>query len=517
MFMGGQPNRSAQRSKNVSFQPPTKGWIARANIRNGIPGTALTLDNFFPLADAVKLREGFDEHSDTAESTDVESLLVYHGISGTNKLFAATGTKIFDVTGAASSVVTSMTNARWQSVNFATSGGNFLIAVNGADVARSYNGSTWSTAVTTGTTSDAFIDIAEYKSRLFFAVVDTLKFAYLATESISGAASTFELGSLFNKGGYLLAIDTLTRDGGAGPDDNIVFVTSEGQVAVYQGSDPSDPNDWALIGVYSLPRPVGGRRCLFKVGADLYMISESGVIPISKALAVAEASVGTVAVTNNIDQEVTKSSKLYKGNYGWEIAEWSQGTMAILNVPISANVSHQYVMNTQTGAWCRFTGIAAKCWAVLGGALYFGGKTGKVYQFGENASDAGTPITGDLKTHFDSFGNVARLKNWLMVRPIILSDGTTTPSIGLNVDFSDAAPTSQIVTANTDLDVYGTAVYGTATYASGRQTYSQWSNVSDNPGYQAAVRMRAQARGSGAPVLLQVNGFDVLYESGGVF
>jgi hypothetical protein len=60
---------------------------------------------------------------------------------------------------------------------------------------------------------------------------------------------------------------TWTVDGGDGPDDRAVFVTSEGEVIVYQGTNPSSATTWAKIGSYYIGKPLG-RRCLEKFGGD---------------------------------------------------------------------------------------------------------------------------------------------------------------------------------------------------------------------------------------------------------
>jgi hypothetical protein len=45
-----------------------------------------------------------------------------------------------------------------------------------------------------------------------------------------------------------MAMGTWTLDAGYGVDDYAVFITNNGEAIVYKGSDPSDPNDWSLIG-----------------------------------------------------------------------------------------------------------------------------------------------------------------------------------------------------------------------------------------------------------------------------
>lgn len=507
----------AQTVKTKTIPAPTKGWVTLNNVALGVPGTALILDNFFPKADTVELRSGFQEHSDTGEGVPVKSLMAYHGTTQ-NTLFACASDTIYDVTGssASASTITSLQTDELQHVNFSTSGGHYLFCVNGVDQAFHYNGSAWATPAITGVTSDTFSHVNVYKSRLYFVVKNSLKFAYLPVGVVAGAADTFELGDIFTKGGNLVAMGTYTNDGGVGPDDYAVFVTSQGQVAMFQGSDPSDANSWSQIGVFDMARPLG-KRCMVKVGGDLYLNTELGVIPISQALKVDAAALGTVAITQNISQAINDSARRYRDNFGWQIIAYPKGRMAIMNVPISEGVrSEQYVMNSQTGAWCRFKGQNASCWEVLNGRLYFGGMDGKIYEADVAASDNGADIAGDMLTYYDNFGSPARLKNWKMIMPVIYSQASVLPQIGLNTDYVERIPTGTIQAANANSTQWGDSTWGSASWNGGLGLNASWQHVTDSPGYVAAVRMRVFASGNGYPVLLQVNDFKITYELGGV-
>jgi len=173
-------------------------------------------------------------------------------------------------------------------------------------------------------------------------------------------------------------------------------------------------------------------------------------------------------------------------------------------------------MNTQTGAWCKFTNQNAACWEVMDGRLFFGGNNGKVYEADKSASDGGADIEYDMQTYFENFGNASQLKHWKMIRPTIYSDGATIPKIGLNIDYEDRVPTGSLTVATSNNALYGTAVYGTATYSGGRTLNARWFSLTDKPGYVASVRLTGAANGSGSPILLQLNSFDVAYETGGV-
>lgn len=508
------PNRR-QVARTKFIPTPTKGWVVRNNVALGEPGTANILENFFPKADTVEVRAGFAEHSDTGETVPVNSLMAYHGTS-TNKLFGVSNDTVYDVTSstASATTVTGLASSKCIHVNFTTSGGHFLFFVNGEDTAKHYNGSVWATPSITGTTSDNFSHVNVYKSRLYFVVKNSLKFAYLPVGVVAGAASTYELGDLFTRGGTLVAMSTYTVDGGAGVDDYAVFVSSQGQVAMFSGSDPA--SDFSLVGVFDMARPLGN-RCLGKLGADLYFNTEIGVLPLSQALKVDQAALNAIVITGNITPVINQVARLYKSNFGWQVIAYPKGSMAILNVPVSEGVQQQqFVMNTVTGAWCKFTGMNAACWELLDGALYFGGNDGKVYLADTAASDNGSNISADMQTYYESFKSQSNLKYWKQIRPIIYAQGTVQPKVSLNVDFVSSEPTGAIVAASSSNSAWGSMTWGSFTWSGGRTLNAKWRALTDKPGYVAAVRMKVQASGSGDPVLLQVNGFDVSYEIGGV-
>jgi hypothetical protein len=78
-------------------------------------------------------------------------------------------------------------------------------------------------------------------------------------ESVGGAATEINLGSVFRLGGCIMACYTWTIDAGNGADDHFVILSSNGEVAVYRGTDPSDATAWSIVGVFVLGRPIGRR------------------------------------------------------------------------------------------------------------------------------------------------------------------------------------------------------------------------------------------------------------------
>ena len=135
-------------ASTVTFPAPTGGWNARDALASMGKGDAVILDNFVPKTTEVILRPGSSDHV-TGITGTVETLSVYAKANGSYQMFAAAGTAIYDVTvaGAVGAAVQSgLSNARWQTVNFATAGGKFTVWVNGADAARYWDGSAWTNA-----------------------------------------------------------------------------------------------------------------------------------------------------------------------------------------------------------------------------------------------------------------------------------------------------------------------------------------------------------------------------------
>jgi hypothetical protein len=192
----------------------------------------------------------------------------WNGPAGTRKLFGATSSAIYDATTAGAvgaAAVSSLTSGQWSHTMFATAGGNFLVACNGADDVRNYDGSSWTTPSITGVTSANLIQVAVHMSRLWFVEKNTLKVWYLSTNAISGSATSIDFGSLSRLGGHLVGMTSWSRDGGAGIDDIAVFVTSRGEVHVYEGADPSSTTTWSRVGTFKIAEPIG-RRCFIKAG-----------------------------------------------------------------------------------------------------------------------------------------------------------------------------------------------------------------------------------------------------------
>lgn len=484
-----QTNRGLK-ARTASVSAPVGGWNARDALGAMDLTDAVILNNWFPSTSDCVLRFGCSNWA-TGLGAQVETVMAYNGLT-TNKLVAAAGSNIYDVTagGAVGAAVQSgLTNARWQFENYANTSGNYLYMVNGADAARYWDGTTWTNAAITGVTTSTLIHINQHKNRLWFVEKNSLNAWYLATSAIAGPATKFDLTGVAQQGGYLMAMATWTIDAGFGVDDMAVFITSHGEIIVYRGTDPSSATTWALVGVWQIGSPVG-RRCCVKFAGDLLIICQDGVYPMSGALQSSRTN-PKVALTDKITRAVSDAVSAYGDNFGWQIIPFPKENQLYLNVPVSTGSQEQYVMNTITKSWCNFTGWAANCFEIYGDDLYFGGN-GVVCKAWDTNADAGVNINGDALQAFNPFGGPGHIKQFKMIKPYFRATGTPTISSNLNIDFDTSDTTSTLSFTPTTFATWDSAVWDTAVWGGALSVYQNWQGVT-GIGAWAAPRVKTAA------------------------
>lgn len=516
-----QINRS-RKAKTTSIPAPVKGLNARDAIAQMDPTFALSLDNWFCTPTEVQTRNGSVPWSMGLGGV-VETVM--HYASGTQQLlFGCANGKIFDCTAGGTvgtAKVSSLTSNRWQYTNFATAGGEFLVAVNGSDNLLEFDGTNWvaitgiSTPAITGVTTSSLIHVNAFQNRLFFIEKETFHVWYLPTQSIAGAASLFDLSSIFVRGGYLMAMATWTIDNTAGIQDYAVFITSEGEVAIYQGYDPDFASSWTIVGVFRCGSPVG-RRCYTKMGSDNVLICNDGIVTFSKELTTDRDL--SQALSYNILNLINNDVQGYKNNFGWQPVYHPLGNKLIINVPSQENTTqYQYVMNTITGAWSTWgklsSPLSAASWDLFQDVLYFGDNSGNVWvadQVG-TYSDNNLALLTDLKPAFSYFDGLGIEKSFTMVRPILTSTDPVTPTYALNLDYEDVLPRTPTVSNGTG-SPWDTSPWDTSPWGStGMQINKNWFSVG-GIGYAASLRMATLTNG----VQVSLQSIDYVYELGGV-
>jgi hypothetical protein len=441
MTLRRKPTRQAT-AKPISLPSPYGGWNTLDALDKMPEEDATTLDNWNPGVNKVDIRKGWQGFATGVGSGQVQTLAEYHaGI--TRRLLAAGGGAIYNATdgGAAASLGSGFTSNKWQWINFNA----FMLLVNGADNPQVYNGSTLSNATFTGPTVTSVVGCNVFKSRIYLWENSSQDFWYGGVNAISGAFTRFPLSRVSRLGGNLVAMGTWTLDAGDGMDDMAVFVMSSGEVIVYRGSDPGDSASWSLAGIYNIAPPLG-IRTITKIGGDLTVASLEDIQTLTDVLTRGRVNVPT----SKISGAHARAALSGRDFFGWQTLVYPKGAKAIVNVPTSATTFVQHVLNTQTGAWCRWTGIDAFCWGLFNDNLFFGDASGNIRRADTGTTDNGLAIVADGRQAWNRFRSNQR-KRVAAVKPLVQTEGDLTYALAIGFDYQDAsaAITGTISTSGT--------------------------------------------------------------------
>lgn len=489
----GQSNRGpvtvgqAQLSQPMVFPAPIGGLVTNIDIASEAPGNASVLTNWFPTQTGIRIRGGCKKHGIAAGGAPIVRLLHYK-FGSVEKLFASTATSIFDMTSPAappatvSASVTGQTSGDWSVFQHTNTGGSYLVATNGANARQLFNGTSWTaTPAITFTDSTVMADLSYgwlFANREFFVKKNTLDAYYLDVAAIGGAATLFPLGGTMKKGGSLLTgFSWSLESAGSGPTEYCCFVSTEGEVAVFAGTDPSSADSFALQNVYQVGKPLG-KNAWLKRGGDVFIGTVDGLVPLSQALTRGVETLSQVSASKNID-DLWRAAALDSPT-GWIISEWLEESLIFVAFPASPSFADTtFVMNAITGKWSVIRNWNATCFERFQGALFFGSSGGNVFQGDVTGADDGLPFLAAYLSAFvpSKFGQriTAGLASMRLISATAIS-----VKLFAKADFDIAYPTpADTNEAETDSSTWDAGLWDTAVWdsAPGHALYRFRQNV----------------------------------------
>lgn len=534
---------------------PVGGWNAQEPLANMQSKYAITMDNFFPRTSDLQLRKGTVMYANCYDTASYFRppflrLFSYSPANGVgNCLFAVSNEGFIKLPTIRSTepiitIDSAATNGLWQSVNFSNEGGNWLWCCcgDGENKARVYNGTEWTILDSDSTPaldhSTDWIDVCVYKRRLWLAKRDSAVLYFLDTLAIAGIEEdetlhTLPLGGLWNKGGSILKIMNISLDSGEGLDDYIAIFSTEGQVCLYKGTDPETDEDWSLIGVYDIPRPLG-TNCFMKYGGDIVIMTENGLMPFSSTLqdsmikrsglsssVIHNAWLEAVEDLRRVAQENNKTLQQI-GQY-CSLCLYSEENMLICNfltdyrydeVHTRHSYSYQqFIQNTETGAWCRFKGLQMAAFTNHKDSVYCVGDR-YMYKFWEGYTDNNAVITGLVKTAYVFPSGRGTNSRITLIRPTLQSQK---PKIEytLRID-SDYLERNRMAKTSPNKEVevsrWDAAYWDEAIWQGAPRIGQEWTTVKHYPGKAISIRLKIITKG----VDIALVGFDLITQSGGM-
>ncbi len=514
-------------ARDKSFPAPTKGWIANENLAVSTPLGASVLDNWFPTATTVRFRRGSETWGEIASGTVTPRALFTYRTGTVEKLFVATDDEIYEATspvpgtppgiGVDQRVMAGLTNGQWIVVQFQTAGGTFLRMVNGADTPLIYDGSAFGTApAITSAVPEDLAFVWQHKNRLWFVEKDTLNAWYLPVDSIGGAAVKFPLGAVFALGGRLIAGATWSLDEGSGLSASCAFFTSEGEVAIYSGSNPADAADWQLKGVYRMGKPLGP-EAMMRAGGDVVIATDIGFIPLSQCISRDVAALAPVAVSYPIEKAWNEAVARRSTGGNWVVEVWPTEQMALICPPVVAGIQNEvFAVNLRTGAWARFTGFDVLCMTQFRNLVMYGGANGRIVQIETTGMDEGEPYTGTIAPLYDDLKDPASPKVAMQARATMLAYWQPGEKVSVSFDYVPSLPPSPVPVVAPESSTWGTFTWGVDVWGVSltKQAYSRWQSVGGQ-GYALAPVVQVTS-GNTLPLDVELVKIDVVTEAGDI-
>ena len=479
------------------------------------PGFAIQLDNWFPESGVIRTRRGSRVHAETAAGTIIGTL-VPQTAAGDTRLFAIAAGGIYNV-GAPDSAdpsanvprlatTTAITSERWRWANL----NGHIILVNGQDfpIRIQPDGTPAAHGFTASSGHNLeprrLSHVVSHQNRLFFAERDSARVWYGGPNAIAGELASVNLGLVDGRGGNVAAMGSISVDAGEGVDDLLAIITTTGTVYVYAGTDPSSAANWTLKGVFHIGPPVGPTPIL-QLGGDLIVITTDGFMPLLQHIRGTRAQ-SQYAISDPIGATVRDAIAAYSTEHGWQSVLHAKASWILFNAPRRGGEAIQFVMNSQTGAWCRFLGMPAECWTVWNDRIFYGRAAGEVWEADVGGRDGENPIQAYARSAFNHLGSPYS-KQSRRLRAHVESPTTEPVSVGLSADYDLTPPPPVSTRLAPDGGLWGEAFWGSANWGVGVARHRAWKKVSAG-GVAFSVTLAADLRTSRATYF----GAELLYD-----
>ena len=387
---------------------------------------------------------------------------------------------------------------------------NALTSAGGAATANGASAAASAITITGVSTSD-LSQVWLFKERLFFVEKDTTSAWYLPTDSIGGAATELPLRSVFKKGGSLLFGASWSLDSGDGLDDVCIFVSTEGEIAVYEGTDPASASTWALRGVYEVGAPVD-KHSHFKAGGDLVLLTEDGMVPVSGALVKDRAALQAAALTYPIEDAWKDAIADRSVAEPISAVLWQSKTLLLVGTPSRDDGKDVcFVANARTGAWGRITGWDVQCQVVAGDVLYFGTAAGKVMEADTGGNDDGMQITAHYVPKSKTYAEWQEANSAAL---IYKAPEELDFDLDCHADYTVDPLSIPATTATTTTTTWGSGTWGTFVWGDegANASFTNWQTV-NNSGYALAPSVSITVNQS-ARVNMEILGMRLRTEAG---
>ncbi|MGL5336066.1 MAG: hypothetical protein ACRC9R_07980 [Enterovibrio sp.] len=502
--------------------PPSLGLDLVSPIDSMDPASALELVNVFPGAGGPTVRLGYEQFADLGTASPIYFMHEYPLQGGTAQLIAAQTTALYSIDddGAVTNIskVGGYLSGNWNKELFA---GNIYLANNGGDVPQVYTGTGLAANISTGgggySASD-LINVASYRERLYWVERNTCKVWYNTTAGTNFVAgspvlTSYDFQYIFRRGGFLLFTGSFTNQKNVTSQDLFMAVSSEGEVVLYSGFSPSDP-EWTLVAHFMIGKPLGPRAFVI-VNQEILIITQQGIVPVS-ALFSASPQEAQDTVSRPINPLITQYATQVSLSERWNGFFWTAGRRIYITLPDSGTTATLLVYSMDTKAWTQVALlVGAHCTSNCKflDLPFHGSSTGIIYQGETGYADAavsgdGQSIAFSGRMAFSFYGTRGNYKAFKDIRPLMRGKRGLTLNLGLDTDFKRASTVTTVTTSPGLFTAWGSP-WGSPWSADVDYVFDRFATKGQ--GHCAAIRFGGSIKNSP----LQLFGFEIRYDLGG--
>jgi len=374
----------------------------------------------------------------------------------------------------------------------------------------------------TGTFHDAstMLFVFSFKGRVWFLQAGSGLAFFLPLNSVYGKAGVIDLGQFLAHGGGLAYAINWTYDSGAGIDDRLIFVGNNGDMVIYEGTDPASATAWKQVGTWYVGRIPKGRRGYDQYAGDVVIITEYGVLSISDLVSGRITSMqGQSSVAPKTNPSIARAVSTTINEKYWQIVNYPTEELLVLVSPIRTldnGQRYSWCMSHFNRSWTTLTIMEPYCAVLHDGQFIFSNRSGKVYQgffgFEDGASYdetiTGNEVTGQFQTGFHDYGTPNANKRAQRVRILGRSDGMPTYLLRLVPEYSFDDMPNPGAAALTGSALWDVALWDDALWKSRSATWKKWFGVAS---FGKRIALQAAVRGSGYTL---VTDYEITFEIG---
>lgn len=433
------------------ISPPTGGLNLISDPNNFEPNEARILDNYFIYDWGIRERGPFTAVT-FADSGRVFNMFSFCSISKRGTFVSTHTPNIYRYEASGT-----------QTLMLAGSGFNEAFAQNrhlffplyGSTACARYNldTDTWANTSFTLPGGILFYGGCAFKNRAYFWTGLTGTIYYGGVDAITGLCTAFDFSPVFQRSTRVVCATAWSYNQGQTNDELFVVVGETGEILIYSGSYPADPN-WQLVTRVEAPVPLASyiqgnqpSSHLVKTGQKILLNTARGVIDLGDVVSGKDASSSYFAVSRKLGT-ILCDSPGDKSNIA-PFAYFAGGTEGAYGRDV-------YILNYERGSWSKFPTIGTgtntvRCISCSAQGVTFGGSNSDSYvlfgmdgggllRLNESATAADSTATYKWATPYFNYQNQSAVKKAISARLLGRDLASTSFSHGLTMraDFDDA-------------------------------------------------------------------------------